>query len=90
MAARRKRDFLGQKAYVFLTDLAHNMIADFYHHALVDTKFESFGPKRIVRDLLAVPGFLTFFDGQLNKVELLSLEQFSEDIQVALLKYISD
>lgn len=89
LAARRKRDFLGQKAYVLLTDLAHNMIADFYHHALVDTKFESFGPKRIVRDLLAIPGFLTFVDGQLNKVALLSLEQFSEDIQVALLKYIS-
>ena len=33
LAARRKRSFLGQKAFVLLTDLAHNLMADFYNKA---------------------------------------------------------
>jgi hypothetical protein len=60
MEARRKHSFLGQKGYILLTDLAHNLLADFYHRALAGTKFEGYGPKRIVRDLLAVPGKLVF------------------------------
>ena len=89
LAARRKRDFLGQKAYVLLTDLAHNLLADFHHQALIDSRFEDFGPKRIVRDLLSIPGFITFTDGKPSKVDLLSLKQFSGDLHFAMLRYIS-
>jgi len=90
LEARRKRDFLGQKSYILLTDLAHNMLADFYNHTLSDTKFGDFNSKRIVRDLLAIPGYLTFVDGKLKKAELLTLKQFSADMRLALLKYISE
>ena len=90
LAARRKRDFLGQKAYVLLTDLAHDMLADFYNCALAGTKFDGFNSKRIVRDLLSIPGNLVFVDGKLKKVELLTLKQFSADMRFALLKYISE
>jgi len=34
---------------ILLTDLAHNLLADFHHRALVGTRFESYGLKRIVR-----------------------------------------
>lgn len=35
LALRRKHSYLGQIAYVLLTDLAHNLLADFYHQALL-------------------------------------------------------
>ncbi len=87
LEARRKHNFLGQKGYILLTDLAHNLLADFYHHALVGTCFEDFGPKRIVRDLLAIPGRLAFEEGRLARVELLSQNQFAKDLAICLLRY---
>jgi hypothetical protein len=89
LEARRKRSFLGQKSYILLTDLAHNLLSDFYHRALVGTQFEGFGPKRIVRDLLTMPGRLVFDGGQLVRVDLLSLKQFSKDLAIGLERYFS-
>lgn len=90
LEARRKRNFLGQKGYILLTDLAHNLLADFYHQALVGSRFEEYGLKRIVRDLLATPGRLIFGNqGQLVRVELLSLKQFSKDLAMCLERYCS-
>ena len=73
LAARRKRAFCGQQGLVLLTDLAHNLLADFYHVALAGTQFDGYGPKRIVRDLLSIPGNLVFEAGELKRIELLSL-----------------
>ena len=87
LEARRKHSFLGQKGYILLTDLAHNLLADFYHRALIGSCFESFGIKRIVRDLLAVPGRLIFERGTLIRVELLSLNQFAKDLSICLERY---
>jgi hypothetical protein len=89
LSARRKRSLVGQKGYILLTDLAHNLLADFYHQALVGTRFESFGLKRIVRDLLAIPGLLTFEGDQLQQVRLLSLKKFSQDLLICLERYCS-
>jgi hypothetical protein len=89
MEARRKRSFLGQKGYILLTDLAHNLISDFYTRALVGTHFENFGPKRIVRDLLAIPGKLVFDGHQLVRVELLTQKQFAGDLAICLERYFS-
>lgn len=90
LAARRKRSFLGQKGYLLLTDLAHNLMADFYHRALVGTRFETYGLKRIVRDLLAMPGRLTFTGDHLTRIELLSLNQNAADLLMCLERYCSD
>jgi hypothetical protein len=87
MEAKRKHSYVGQKAYILLTDLAHNMLADFYHRALVGSRFEDYGLKRIVRDLFAFPGRLFVEDQQLVRVELLSQKQFSKDLAKCLLKY---
>lgn len=91
LEARRKHSFLGQKCYILLVNLAHNLLADFYHRALADSPFESYGPKRIVRDLLSVPGRLIFDDssGKLVRVELLSLKHFSRDLAICLERYCS-
>jgi hypothetical protein len=90
LEARRKRSFLGQKGYILLTDLAHNLLSDFYHSALVGTQFESFGLKRIVRDLLTMPGKLIFDRGQLVRIELLTQKQFAGALSICLERYCSD
>ena len=87
LAVRRKHSYLGQIGYVLLTDLAHNLLADFYHRALLGSKFEGYGLKRIVRDLLATPGRLIFDHGQLQRIELLSQKQFAEALRICLERY---
>lgn len=89
MEARRKHNFLGQKGYILLNDLAHNLLGEFYHRALVGTRFDAYGPKRIVRDLLAIPGRLVFDGNRLVRVELLSQNQFAKDLAICLLRYCS-
>ena len=89
LEARRKRNFLGQKGYILLTELAHNLLADFYHQALLESSFEGYGPKRIVRDLLAMPGRIVFDDDRVIRVELLSLKHFAKDLALCLERYCS-
>jgi hypothetical protein len=89
LATRRKQDYLAQVAYVLLADLAHNLLADFSHKALCSSKFADYGLKRIVRDLLAMPGKLVFEGSNLRRVELLSQKQNSKALQKCLLKYVS-
>lgn len=90
LEARRKRSFTGQQGYILLTDLAHNLLTDFAHRALQGSCFEGYGPKRIVRDLLHIPGRLIFAGDRLVRVELLSQNQFSKDLAMCLLKYCVD
>lgn len=87
MAARRKRSFNGQEGYILLTDLAHNLLADFKRHALANSRFQAYGLKRIVRDLLCLPGRLVFDRHQLVRIELLTLKQISRDLLICLEKY---
>jgi hypothetical protein len=89
LSARRKHSFLGQTGYILLTDLTHNLLADFYDRALRGSRFDAYGPKRIVRDLLAVPGRLVFDADQLVRVELLSQNQIATDLRKCLVKYCS-
>ena len=70
LAARRKKGLVAQHALVLLTDLAHNLLADFQRHVLRDTPLQDWGAKRIVRDLLSVPGQLIFEDSQLKSIQL--------------------
>lgn len=90
LQARRKRSYAGQMGYILLTDLAHNLLAHFYHQALVGTRFAGYGPKRMVRDLLAIPGRLWFEGSQLVRVDLLSQNQFAQDLLKCLKKYGSE
>ena len=89
MAVRRKRSLAGQKGYILLTDLVHNLLADFKHHALIGSRFEGYGTKRIVRDLLCMPGLLVFDDKKLVRVDLLSQKQNAHDLLICLQRYYS-
>jgi len=87
LAVRRKASFTGQQGFILLTDLVHNLLADFRNRALVDTRFTNYGLKRIVRDLLKIPGRLYFDGQQLKRIELLSLNQNSQDLIICLERY---
>lgn len=89
LASRRKNLFLAQKALILLADLAHNLLAHFHHKALMNTKFEPFAQKRIVRDLLQIPGYLVFENDQLKRIELLKSHPNSKPLLICLEKYIS-
>lgn len=87
LSARRKRNFMAQKALVLLTDLAHNLLADFHSQALADSRFADWGLKRIVRDLLAVPGRLYFRAGQLKRIDLLASHPYADELIICLERY---
>ena len=89
LEVRRKHNFYAQKGFILLNDLAHNLLADFYHRALLDSRFETYGVKRIVRDLFRTPGNLVFEQGKLVRIELLSKKQFSRDLAICLERYCS-
>lgn len=89
LEVRRKHNLFAQKGLLLLTDLTHNLLADFHNRALCGSRFEAYGLKRIVRDLMATPGKLVFEHGKLVRVELLSQKQFSKDLAVCLEKYYS-
>ena len=89
LSARRKRSFAAQKSLILLTDLAHNLLADFQRRALADSRFAAWGLKRIVRDLLTVPGRLYFHSGQLKRIELLASHPYAEELLICLEKYCS-
>ena len=87
LATRRKYRFTAQQGYILLTDLTHNLLADFHHRALIGSRFEPFGLRRIVRQLLNIPGRLVFDGPELKRIELLTLNQFSDDLIICLKKY---
>jgi hypothetical protein len=89
LSARRKQRFNAQKALILLTDLTHNLLADFRYRGLAHSQFADWGAKRIVRDLLAVPGRLYFDAGQLKRIELLTSHPHTEALIICLEKYCS-
>ena len=90
LSARRKRSFEAQQSLILGTDLVHNLLADFRHRALANSRFENWGLKRIVRDLLAIPGRLYFRQAQLNRIELLVTHPYAEEMIICLEKYCSN
>jgi hypothetical protein len=89
LSARRKQLLAAQKALVLLTDLAHNLLTDFSRRGLGGSRFAQWGPKRIVRDLLTMPGRLYFESGQLKRIELLSTHPYADELIICLERYCS-
>jgi hypothetical protein len=69
---RRKHKRHAQEAWIYLTDMAHNYLSWFRRHILADSPFADYGPLRICRDLMRVPGTIEIDQGQLLSVKLLS------------------
>lgn len=89
LSSRRKQSFQAQRAIILLTDLTHNLLADFRYQALSDSRFAHWGLKRIVRDLLAIPGRLYFSGSQLKRIELLDTHPYADELIICLEKYCS-
>ena len=87
LSARRKRSWSAQKSLILLTDLAHNLLADFRYRALANSAFAGWGLKRIVRDLLQIPGLLVFEEAQLKRIELLATHPYAAELIICLEKY---
>jgi hypothetical protein len=89
LATRQKSGFFAQQGVILLTDLAHNLLSDFYLNALAQSRFQPYGQKRIVNNLLNIPGRLIFEAGKLKRIELLSTHENAKDLRICLEKYCS-
>ena len=87
LSFRRKQSWNAQNGLIHLTDLTHNLLADFRFQALRTSPFESWGLKRIVRDLLAVPGRIYFDGPQVKRIELKSSHPHADDLLTCLNRY---
>jgi hypothetical protein len=85
---RRKHSLNAQEGWLVLTDVAHNLLAWLHPWMLAGSPFASFGPERLVQDLLAIPGSLTFDADRLQKVALLETHPYAEAMCVCLHKLL--
>ncbi len=88
LAQRRKHALNAQEAWLILTDVAHNLLAWLHPWMLAGSPFATFGPKRLVHDLLAIPGHVTFVEGRLHEVALLDTHPYAPDMRVCLAKLL--
>jgi hypothetical protein len=85
---RRKHSLDAQEAWIVLTDVAHNLLAWLQPWMLADSAFEAFGPKRLVYDLLNIPGQLFFEENRLTKVALWQTHPYAKEMQLCLHKLL--
>jgi len=67
---RRKRRWCAQEVLLLLNDLAHNFLSMFRRQVLVGTPIAHFGPYRLIRDVLAIPGSVLIADNRLVELRL--------------------
>ncbi len=85
---RRKHSLNALEGWLILTDVAHNLLAWLRPWMLAGTQFEDYGPKRLVHDLLPIPGCLTFEGDRLTKVALLQSHPFANEMRCCLHKLL--
>jgi hypothetical protein len=87
LSSRRKQLLVAQQALILLTDLAHNLLADFQQTALAGTPLAGFAAKRIVRDLLNIEGSLVWEAGELKRIDLHQGHPYAAQMVECLKKY---
>jgi len=87
---RRSQRMLSQEALVLLVDLAPNLLAWFHQDVLLDTPFAGYGPKRIINQLLRIPGELAFNDETLVEVRLQKSHFLAEPVLDCLVRLWED
>lgn len=85
---RRKKSFAAQAGLILLTDLAHNILSWTHHWVLEGGPFDSFGTKRMVAELMCIPGRIEVKGHKLHKVALLENHPYAQDMRSALLKLL--
>jgi hypothetical protein len=88
LCQRRKHSLTAQEGWLLLTDVAHNLLAWLRPWMLVGSPFATFGPLRLVEDLLTIPGSLTFEAERLQKVALLETHPYAEAMCLCLHKLL--
>lgn len=81
---RRKHSLAAQEMLILLNDWAHNLLAWFYAHALRQSRFAGFGPKRIIRDLFTIPGQAIVQNNQLLELRLNDAHPYAKDMAACL------
>lgn len=84
---RRKHKRDAQEVWIHLTDIAHNYFSWFAGHILADSRFEEYGPLRISRDLMHVPGLVEIRDRHLLSVKLLKSTPYASDLLACLERF---
>ena len=84
IARRRKRSFAAQGLLILVNDWVHNLLALLHATIFVDTRFADFGPKRLIRDVLSIPGKATFNEGGLVAVQLSADHPYADDLVACL------
>lgn len=78
---RRKHKRDAQEAWVLLTDMVHNYLSWFRWHILSSSsRLSGYGPLRISRDLLRIPGQVEFEKGRLLSVCFLKTVPDAEEL----------
>lgn len=89
IARRRKRSFAAQELLILLTDWVHNLLAVLHATIFQESPFASFGPKRLIRDVLSIPGAATFEDDQLSTVQLSAEHPHAQAMVVCLSRLLA-
>lgn len=85
---RRKHSLTAMEAWGVLTDIAHNLLAWLHPWMLAGSAFETFGPKRLVHDLLPIPGQISLAEGRLKKVALWKSHPYAAEMRLCLQKLL--
>ena len=79
---------LGQGSSILSPYFECYLLATFHRQALTNSPFAAFGLKRIVRDLLEMPGNLVFAGSQLKRIELLASHPHAKSLLICLKNYL--
>lgn len=90
LVRRRKHRWAAQEAWVILTDVAHNLLAWSHDWMWQGSRFETFGPLRLVHDVLSLPGHLEFKGDKLHKVALSRTHPFAQEMQGCLKRLLTE
>ncbi len=80
IARRRKGHFVAQEMLILVNDWVHNLLAWLHANLLAESAFAGFGPKRIVRDLLTIPGEATIQDDTLLELRLSETHPYAAEM----------
>lgn len=84
LSKRRKKSFHAQEGLALLNDLGHNLLSWTHHWVLEDSPFADFGTKRMVDELMCIPGRVEIMDGKLRKVALLETHPYADSMCLIL------
>ena len=85
---RRKKSFQAQEALILLTDLAHNLLSWTHHWVCENGPFDDFGTKRMVDELMCIPGRIAQKGHRLHRVALLQTHPYADKMRLALVKLL--